>query len=72
MEKANDVFFSRVFWILLILIILGLISISLWLDFLKANRLAPREDPGATVKPAFRGPVGEPFVIGPKEPPPGQ
>ncbi|HEY4526130.1 MAG TPA: hypothetical protein VJL32_03490 [Candidatus Paceibacterota bacterium] len=72
MQKTKAVFSSNSFWLVLIIVVLTLMSISLWLDFIKANKSIPPENPGVQAQSVFRGPVGEPHIIGPSGPPPGQ
>lgn len=71
MQKIKAVFSSNIFWTVLVIAILVLISLSLWLDFIKANKEAPPENIEVQAGNTFRGPVGEPYIIGPSGPPPG-
>ena len=51
MQKTKAVFSSNSFWLVLIIVVLTLMSISLWLDFIKANKSIPPENPN----PLFAG-----------------
>lgn len=71
-KKLKAFLKSRNFWTALLTVILILISVSLWMDYLRATNSVPPEPQTGTVsdRPAFRGPVGEPHIVGPNGPPP--
>jgi len=70
MQKIKAIFSSSAFWTILVVAILALMSLSLWSDLIKANREALPENIEVQTENTFRGPVGEPHIIGPSGPPP--